>query len=57
LETRDRAARLDVDLFASALRVTFVLRAAGLLAGVFLFFDLAMMKKRLRWCGAKNEGA
>ena len=39
-----RAAFFDVDLLAATLRVAFALRAAGLFAGAFFFFDLAIIQ-------------
>jgi len=39
-----RAAFFDVDLLAEILRAAFALRAAGLFAGAFFFFDLAIIQ-------------
>jgi hypothetical protein len=45
-------ALFDVDLLAEMLRVAFALRAAGLLAGIFFFFDLGIIEGA---CGFRRQ--
>jgi hypothetical protein len=51
-----RAAFFGLDLLAETLRVAFALRAVGLFAAAFFFFDLAIIQGAPAVSGAKNGG-
>jgi len=51
-----RAVFFGVALLAETLRVAFALRAVGLFAAAFFFFDLAIIQQAPAVSGAKNGG-